>query len=133
MRVWDLKEDNSFMAYDLYLDENYEFAADSLSGIWKTFVNASVQWDIDETIPLNGISVIYEWGVGISGAESVAQRYFGFNESDEETEAVDKNSLFFGSPYLCTIKRFIRFLRYSFFILLLVIWLDLIKVRSGEP
>ena len=95
VRVWDLKEDNSFMAYDLYLDENYEFAVDSVSGKWKPFVNASVEWDIDETIPLNGITVISDEIANIIDDESIAPRYYCFNESDDETGVVDNNSLFF--------------------------------------
>ncbi len=95
VRVWDLKDDDTFIAYDLYLDEEYEFTVDSLSGRWKTFVNSDLEWDIDDTIQVHGISVVYDWASGIPGDESGTQRFFGFNECDDETGEIDDNSLFF--------------------------------------
>ena len=74
VRVWDLHDDDTFVAYNLYMDENDEFAVDNYTGRWKPFTNANVDWDIDETVQLHGISVVYDWISGIPGDESGAQK-----------------------------------------------------------
>ena len=39
LRVWDLLNDNTFTAYDLYYDYDLNFMVDTLLGKWKPLVN----------------------------------------------------------------------------------------------
>ena len=57
VRIWDFKEDNKFVAYDLYTDDEENFAVEQLSGTWKPFVNQNLAWDIDENIQTLAISL----------------------------------------------------------------------------
>ena len=50
IRVWDLHDDNTFVAYDLYYNEakDYAFAIDTLKGSWKPFLNQELQYNPEE-------------------------------------------------------------------------------------
>ena len=41
-RVWDMKDDNTFTAYDLYYDDSLTFVVDTVKGTWKPLLRVSV-------------------------------------------------------------------------------------------
>ena len=89
VRVWDFKDNNRFIAYDYYTDEDYEFAVDTFSGTWKTFVNQTLDWDIDEQIKVSGISVIFDDEVNLPGNLDGLSNFYGFMLPDENNKASD--------------------------------------------
>ena len=89
VRVWDFKDNNRFIAYDYYTDEDYEFAVDTFSGTWKTFVNQTLDWDIDEQIKVSGISVVFDDEVNLPGNLDGLSNFYGFMLPDENNKASD--------------------------------------------
>ena len=98
VRIWDFKEDNKFVAYDLYTDDEENFAVEQLSGTWKPFVNQNLAWDIDENIQASGIKVIFDDENGDPGNAAGEETYFGFNIPDENNKVEDAD-LYFLSQY----------------------------------
>lgn len=98
VRIWDFKEDNKFVAYDLYTDDEENFAVEQLSGTWKPFVNQNLAWDIDENIQASGIKVIFDDENGGPGNAAGEETYFGFNIPDENNKVEDAD-LYFLSQY----------------------------------
>lgn len=94
VRIWDLKDNNKFVAYDLYTDDEENFAVEQLSGTWKPFVKQTLDWDIDETIQASGITVVYDDEAGQPGNADIYETFFGFNIPDENNK-VENDDLFF--------------------------------------
>ena len=49
LRVWDLRKDNTFTAYDLYYDDELNFTVDTVSGKWRPLLNIDPWWNGAET------------------------------------------------------------------------------------
>ncbi|MCR5364689.1 MAG: hypothetical protein K6E67_00915, partial [Prevotella sp.] len=94
VRIWDFKENNSFIAYDLYTDDDGNFAVEKLSGKWETFINQTLDWDIDETIQASGITAIYDDEEGPLGDAEYKETFYAFNTPDENNEMKDEHLYF---------------------------------------
>ena len=56
IRVWDLRGDNTFIAYDLYYNEEEDdaFAIDTLKGTWKPFLKQEIQYNPEDKDEFSG-------------------------------------------------------------------------------
>ena len=96
-RVWDMKDDNTFTAYDLYYDDSLRFVVDTVKGTWKPLANQSVWWDKTNTDKLQGFTIIYDKKDMPFEIDEPDETYFGFLTDDEDEN--DETELFFLSDY----------------------------------
>ena len=59
-RVWDMKSNNTFTAYDLYYDDSLTFVVDTVKGTWKPLLNQAIWWDKTATDKLQGFTIVYD-------------------------------------------------------------------------
>ncbi len=93
LRVWDLRNDNTFTAYDLYYDYDLNFVVDTLLGKWKPLLNIDPWWEGAEKIKLNGFTVIYDNEFVPEGYNDAQGSYFAFLADSVTTENIN-NTLF---------------------------------------
>lgn len=95
LRVWDLRNDNTFTAYDLYYDDDSDFVVDTVSGKWKPQLNVDPWWEGTETEKLNGFTVTYNNEFLPEGYDEPQESYFAFlAESDDEDQENINDALF---------------------------------------
>ena len=95
LRVWDLRNDNTFTAYDLYYDDDSDFVVDTVSGKWKPLLNVDPWWEGTETEKLNGFTVTYNNEFLPEGYDEPQESYFAFlAESDDEDQEDINDALF---------------------------------------
>ena len=100
IRVWDLRKDNSFTAYDLYYDSESGFVVDTVSGKWKPLLNIDPWWEGTETEKLQGFTVIYNNEFLPEDYNEPQESYFAFlAESDDEDQEDINNTLFILDVY----------------------------------
>ena len=97
-RVWDMKDDNTFTAYDLYYDDSLTFVVDTVKGTWKPLLNQAIWWDKTATDKLQGFTIIYDKKDMPFESDDPDETYFGFLAEDDEDEN-DEAELFFLSDY----------------------------------
>ena len=98
LRIWDMKDDNTFTAYDLYYNDSLEFVIDTLKGTWKPLANQEVWWDETISDKLQGFTIIYDKEDVPFEIDEPDETYFGFLTEDDEDEN-DEAKLFFLSDY----------------------------------
>lgn len=89
MRIWDLHDDKSFTAYDLYIDEETnEFTIDTLKGNWKPEANLPSWWSSGSEEKMQGFSVTYQADQDIpSSDEDTSDLFLAFLLEDEDGTA----------------------------------------------
>ena len=91
IRVWDLHGDNTFVAYDLFYDEDNDnaFAVDTLKGTWKPFLNEEIQYNPENISQFRGFYA--NFGNDPEGFEDSDQdiAYLGFPLEEDKEENDD--------------------------------------------
>ena len=82
-RVWTLKDDKTFIAYDLFYDDEGEFQVEESTGKWRPFIDGEKDWTLIETEQLVGFDAIYDEYSDAFGEESRTERFFLFPISEE--------------------------------------------------
>ena len=99
LRVWDMRADNTFTAYDLYYDDDLTFVVDTVAGTWKPLANQAVWWDETITDKLQGFTVVYEKELDLPfETDEPDEVFFGFLTEDED-DSDDDDELYFLSAY----------------------------------
>jgi len=99
LTVWDLKEDNSFVLYELGYNEDSEFEIDTLAGTWKPFVRHSIQVKEDQQNLINGIAVNFNFDMTGLDLKSTAINYFAFPDANSTQEPINPDDIFFVNEY----------------------------------
>lgn len=95
LRVWDLRKDNTFTAYDLYYDDELNFTVDTVSGKWRPLLNIDPWWNGAEKMKLQGFTVTYNNEFLPEGYDEPQESYFAFlAESDSTEQKTINNTLF---------------------------------------
>ena len=82
-RVWTLKDDKTFIAYDLFYDDEGEFQVEESTGKWRPFIDGEKDWTLIEVERLVGFDAIYDEYSDAFGEESRTERFFLFPISEE--------------------------------------------------
>lgn len=95
LRVWDLRKDNTFTAYDLYYDDELNFTVDTVSGKWRPLLNIDPWWNGAEKMKLQGFTVTYNNEFLPESYNEPQESYFAFlAESDDEDQEDINDALF---------------------------------------
>ena len=96
-RVWDMKSNNTFTAYDLHYDDSLMFVVDTVKGTWKPLLNQSVWWDNTETDKLQGFTIIYDKEDMPFESNDPDETYFAFLA--DEADGTENDEVFFLSDF----------------------------------
>ena len=96
-RVWDMKSNNTFTAYDLYYDDSLTFVVDTVKGTWKPLLNQSIWWDKTATDKLQGFTIVYDKEDMPFDSDAPDETYFAFRADDADD--TDNDEVFFLSDY----------------------------------
>ena len=92
IRVWAFNEDKTFVAYDLFTDdEDGSFQVEESTGRWSAFIDGKNEWEEDHTDELIGFDAVYdEYGDALSET-SRTERFYAFpaNDGDDDEEDFD--------------------------------------------
>ena len=87
IRVWNLRGDSTFIAYDLYYNEEEDnaFAIDTLTGRWKAFLNEEIQYNPEDTDKFSGFYTSFDGAPeGLEESnDTIARLGFLLEESDD--------------------------------------------------
>ena len=85
LRVWSFSQDKTFVAYDLWLDdEDGSFQVDESTGRWSAFVDGKNEWELENQEKLIGFNAVYDENGDAFSEESRKERFYAFPMSDEE-------------------------------------------------
>lgn len=88
--MWDLHDDNSFIAYDLYYNEEEDnaFAIDTLTGKWKPFLQQEIQYNPEDKDKFSGFYANFDGDPeGFDDSEDdIPHLGFLLEEDDEEED-----------------------------------------------
>lgn len=97
IRVWDLRNDYTFVAYDLYYDDEDDdtFAIDTLKGTWKTLYNQEIQYNPEEKATFNGFYAKFD--NVLEGFENTEEDFacLGFSLEDDSDDFFFLNNFTF--------------------------------------
>ena len=87
IRVWAFKTDKTFVAYDLFIDdEEGSFQVEESTGRWSAFIDGKNEWEENNTDKLIGFDAVYdEYGDAFS-EESRTEHFYAFPTSDGKNE-----------------------------------------------
>lgn len=90
IRVWDLRGDKTFIAYDLYYNEEEDdaFAIDTLKGTWKPFLQQEIQYNPEDKDEFSGFYANFDGDPeGFDDSEDdIAYLGFLLEEDDKEDD-----------------------------------------------
>ena len=87
IRVWAFNADKTFVAYDLFLDdEEGSFQVEESTGRWSAFIDGKNEWEENNTDKLIGFDAVYDEYSDAFSEESRSERFYAFPTSDGEDE-----------------------------------------------
>ena len=88
IRVWAFNADKTFVAYDLFLDdeEDGSFQVEESTGRWSAFINGKNEWEENNTDELVGFEAIYDEYSDAFSEASRTERFYAFPTSDGKNE-----------------------------------------------
>lgn len=100
IRVWTFNEDKTFVAYDLFIDdEDGSFQMEESTGRWNAFIDGKNEWEEDNTEKLVGIDAVYDEYGDVFSEESRAERFYTFStydeDDDDQSSEDDEEDVFF--------------------------------------
>ena len=94
IRVWAFSEDKTFVAYDLFFDdEDGSFQVEENTGQWSAFIDGKNEWEEDNTDKLIGFDAVYDEYGDVFSEESRSERFYALPVPDGEDD--EDETMFF--------------------------------------